>query len=121
MDFMYSLDEVRAVDAEVAQAIVDEQERQNSHGCDVSHGNVPGDDLADEQEGKADKESVTVEAFHLILDGQHRKQRQRTHDDQQDHAAEPQLLQREFIPGKAVPSAKRRKYVKRYVPRTKAT
>lgn len=28
---MYSLDEVRAVDAEVAQAIVDEQERQNSH------------------------------------------------------------------------------------------
>jgi len=31
VDFMYSLDEVRAVDAEVAQAIVDEQERQNSH------------------------------------------------------------------------------------------
>ena len=28
---MYSLDEVKAVDAEVAQAIVDEQERQNSH------------------------------------------------------------------------------------------
>ena len=28
---MYSLDEVRAVDPEIAQAIVDEQERQNSH------------------------------------------------------------------------------------------
>ena len=28
---MYSLDEVKAVDAEIAQAIVDEQERQNSH------------------------------------------------------------------------------------------
>jgi len=28
---MYSLDDVRAVDPEVAQAIVDEQERQNSH------------------------------------------------------------------------------------------
>lgn len=28
---MYSLDEVRAVDEEIAQAIVDEQERQNSH------------------------------------------------------------------------------------------
>ncbi|MCM1057415.1 MAG: serine hydroxymethyltransferase [Firmicutes bacterium] len=28
---MYSLDEVRAVDPQVAQAIVDEQERQNSH------------------------------------------------------------------------------------------
>lgn len=28
---MYSLDEVRSVDPEVAQAIVDEQERQNSH------------------------------------------------------------------------------------------
>ena len=31
MDNMYSLDEVKAVDAEIAQAIVDEQERQNSH------------------------------------------------------------------------------------------
>lgn len=28
---MYSLDEVRAIDPEIAQAIVDEQERQNSH------------------------------------------------------------------------------------------
>ena len=28
---MYSLDEVRKVDPEIAQAIVDEQERQNSH------------------------------------------------------------------------------------------
>ena len=28
---MYSLDEVRAVDPEVAEAIVKEQERQNSH------------------------------------------------------------------------------------------
>mgnify|MGYP003319534981 CR=1 FL=1 len=28
---MYSLDEVRNIDPEVAQAIVDEQERQNSH------------------------------------------------------------------------------------------
>ena len=28
---MYSLDEVMKVDAEVAQAIVDEQNRQNSH------------------------------------------------------------------------------------------
>ena len=28
---MYSLDDVRNVDTEVAQAIVDEQERQNSH------------------------------------------------------------------------------------------
>ena len=30
VDFMYSLDEVRVVDAEVAQAIVDEQERRIS-------------------------------------------------------------------------------------------
>ena len=30
-DNMYSLDEVRVVDPEIAQAIVDEQERQNSH------------------------------------------------------------------------------------------
>lgn len=28
---MYSLDEVKKVDPEIAQAIVDEQERQNSH------------------------------------------------------------------------------------------
>ncbi len=28
---MYSLDEVKAVDPEIAQAIVDEEERQNSH------------------------------------------------------------------------------------------
>ena len=28
---MYSLDEVKKVDEEIAQAIVDEQERQNSH------------------------------------------------------------------------------------------
>ena len=28
---MYSLEEVKAVDPEIAQAIVDEQERQNSH------------------------------------------------------------------------------------------
>ena len=28
---MYSLDEVKAVDPEIAQAIVDEQKRQNSH------------------------------------------------------------------------------------------
>ena len=28
---MYSLDEVRVVDSEIAQAIVDEQARQNSH------------------------------------------------------------------------------------------
>ena len=28
---MYSLDEVRKEDPEIAQAIVDEQERQNSH------------------------------------------------------------------------------------------
>ena len=28
---MYSLDEVRSVDPEIAQAIVDEQNRQNSH------------------------------------------------------------------------------------------
>lgn len=28
---MYSLDEVRNVDPEIAQAIVDEQNRQNSH------------------------------------------------------------------------------------------
>ena len=28
---MYSLDEVKKTDPEIAQAIVDEQERQNSH------------------------------------------------------------------------------------------
>ena len=28
---MYSLDEVRAIDPEIAQAIVDEEARQNSH------------------------------------------------------------------------------------------
>ena len=28
---MYSLDEVKVVDPEIAQAIVEEQERQNSH------------------------------------------------------------------------------------------
>ncbi len=28
---MYSLDEIKVVDPEIAQAIVDEQERQNSH------------------------------------------------------------------------------------------
>ena len=28
---MYSLDDVRAVDSEIAQAIEDEQARQNSH------------------------------------------------------------------------------------------
>ena len=28
---MYSLDEVRVIDSEIAQAIVDEQARQNSH------------------------------------------------------------------------------------------
>ena len=31
VDDMYSLDDVRVVDPEIAQAIVDEQDRQNSH------------------------------------------------------------------------------------------
>ncbi len=39
---MYSLDEVKKVDPEIAQAIVDEQERQNSH---IERKDIPERDI----------------------------------------------------------------------------